>query len=117
MHGRGGPKGCRAKARAESTSMGSGLHTTDNAMMREHQQRDLEFHPDRPSEPGMAPCAIGSMRGATIDEIPAIEPGELERLVQPGTDTPRRGLGNVVNGHNRPGENAPAEAVATRRAN
>ena len=57
--------------------------------------------------------AIGLQRGPTIHEIPEIKDGPRERLVQPGTDTPARGLGNVVNMHNKPGENAPEAAIAT----
>ena len=85
--------------------MGSGLHTTDNGMMREHQERDLAKRHER--------NAVGLMRGPTIDEIPAsASAGREPRLVQPGTATPARGLGNVINGHNMPGENAPQSALA-----
>ena len=86
--------------------MGSGLHTTDNAMMRENQARDL---PER-----HARNAVGLRRGPTIDEIPESAAARAARLVQPGTDTPATGLANVVNGHNMPGENAPQSALADR---
>ena len=85
--------------------MGSGLHTTDNAMMRENQESDLAKRHER--------NAVGLMRGPTIDEIPqSASQSRTPRLVQPGTDTPARGLGNVINGHNMPGENAPQSALS-----
>ena len=86
--------------------MGSGLHTTDNAMMRENQRNDLDDGRNVRNE------AVGTMRGPTVDEIPPILSRPAARLVQPGTDTPAAGLGNVVNGHNMPGENAPHAAIA-----
>ena len=85
--------------------MGSGLHTTDDEMMRRNQNEDLPKVHDR--------NAVGLMRGPTIDEIPSsTSEGRAPRLVQPGTDTPARGLGNVVNKHNMPGANAPQSALA-----
>ena len=88
--------------------MGSGLHTTDDDMMREHQQRDMRSH----AQGTQGQNAIGLQRGPTIDELPEIEDGPKERLVQPGTNTPARGLGNIVNGHNRPADHAPQSAIA-----
>ena len=86
--------------------MGSGLHTTDDAMMRENQRRDLDDGHAAQNE------AVGTLRGPTVDEIPPVLSRPEPRLVQPGTQTPARGLANVVNGHNMPGENAPQAAIA-----
>ena len=85
--------------------MGSGLHTTDDEMMRANQERDVPKRHERD--------AVGLRRGPTIDEIPSNARKEREpRLVQPGTETPGQGLGNVINGHNMPGGNAPQSALA-----
>ena len=89
--------------------MGSGLHTTDDALMREHQERDMRAQ--RTGTQGQSAVHPGVMRGATIDELPPVPDEPKERLVQPGTDTPARGLGNIVNGHNRPADNAPESAI------
>lgn len=86
--------------------MGSGLHTTDDAMIRDNQRRDLDDgRIDRND-------AVGTLRGPTVDEIPPILSRPEPRLVQPGVATPGAGLGNVVNGHNMPGKNAPSSAIA-----
>ena len=90
--------------------MGSGMTTTDNEMMRSHQERDLRAQ--RRGTQGQNAVHPGLMRGATIDEVPPVRDSARERLVQPGTNTPARGLGNIVNGHNRPADHAPAAAVA-----
>ena len=91
--------------------MGSGLHTTDDAMMRAHQERDMRSQ--RMGTQGQNAIHPGLMRGATIDELPPVPDAPRERLVQPGTNTPARGLANIVNGHNRPADHAPAAAIAT----
>ena len=90
--------------------MASGMTTTDNDMMRAHQERDLRAQ--RTGTQGQGAVHPGLLRGATIDEVPTVPAGPRERLVQPGTNTPARGLGNIVNGHNRPADHAPAAAVA-----
>ena len=90
--------------------MGSGVTTTDNEMMRAHQERDMRAQQAGTQGPGA--IHPGLMRGATIDELPPVPDGPKERLVQPGTDTPSQGLGNIVNGHNRPADHAPAAAIA-----
>ena len=91
--------------------MASGMTTTDNDMMRAHQERDLRAR--AAGTQGQNAVHPGLMRGPTIEELPAVPDAPRERLVQPGTDTPARGLGNIVNGHNRPADHAPAAAIVT----
>ena len=90
--------------------MASGMTTTDNDMMRAHQERDRRAQ--EAGTQGQNAIHPGLMRGATIDELPPVPDAPKERLVQPGTNTPARGLGNIVNGHNRPADHAPEAAIA-----
>ena len=87
--------------------MGNGL-TTQNDDIPRNQTADMKGH--RRGSQGQD--AIARDRCPTGDELPKVEGGSQERLVQPGTATPPKSLANIINGHNVPADDAPSTCVA-----
>ena len=79
--------------------MGSGLHTTDNDMMRENQRRDVRSDAQGDARAG------GTRRG---DEASA-EANDAEAIAS--NTRGNGGLGNVVNMSNEAGENSTERAL------